>query len=386
MEIPTFDMKVFGKLIDANKENGNRELTFESSVDSRVRGSLKIATRSLPDASVELREAWLSFHATEQTPQPLFIVDTLYAMLGLGGRIGIFDPDANQHVLLSFTVQLSELSELLQRRQTYFALMVIEKASGRSFEIPEYISGDEMSSIFFASRAIVERQFVWRVNNITLPVPANTEMLAWFRNLKPSTPNAPRYKMQFGPTPVRKVIFGQEILLGDETVFIEDGIIENRDEIETALARMDGRVYPIRIEPESRIGRYLFSNSPSLPAQSWDDKIQRFIELNSALSQHLTARYLARMSILMPELPPEQAYALINPETIAKLAEEAREHRIPVDRYLNELLNRERTALSRAETNDNRFEADMAAFAEGTEHLKSYSGRYSRSDIYLDHD
>ena len=34
----------------------------------------------------------------------------------------------------------------------YLALMVIEKAVGTDFEIPEYISGEDMSSIFFAFR------------------------------------------------------------------------------------------------------------------------------------------------------------------------------------------------------------------------------------------
>ena len=35
---------------------------------------------------------------------------------------------------------------------------------------------------------------------------------------------------------------------------------------------------------------------------------------------------------------------------------------------------------------DAEFEADMQAFAEGTEHLPAYSGTYSRADIYFDHD
>jgi hypothetical protein len=35
---------------------------------------------------------------------------------------------------------------------------------------------------------------------------------------------------------------------------------------------------------------------------------------------------------------------------------------------------------------DAEFEADMQAFAEGTDHLPAYSGTYSRADIYFDHD
>jgi hypothetical protein len=32
------------------------------------------------------------------------------------------------------------------------------------------------------------------------------------------------------------------------------------------------------------------------------------------------------------------------------------------------------------------FEADMLAFAEGTEKIPPYNGTYSRADIYFDHD
>jgi hypothetical protein len=35
---------------------------------------------------------------------------------------------------------------------------------------------------------------------------------------------------------------------------------------------------------------------------------------------------------------------------------------------------------------DAEFEADMQAFAEGTENLRVYPGTYSRADIYFDHD
>lgn len=39
-----------------------------------------------------------------------------------------------------------------------------------------------------------------------------------------------------------------------------------------------------------------------------------------------------------------------------------------------------------APASDAEFEADMQAFAEGTDHLPAYSGTYSRADIYFDHD
>jgi hypothetical protein len=37
-------------------------------------------------------------------------------------------------------------------------------------------------------------------------------------------------------------------------------------------------------------------------------------------------------------------------------------------------------------SSDSEFEADMLAFSEGTENLPAYSGTYSRTDVYFDHD
>ena len=39
-----------------------------------------------------------------------------------------------------------------------------------------------------------------------------------------------------------------------------------------------------------------------------------------------------------------------------------------------------------APASDAEFETDMQALADGTDDLPAYTGTYSRSDIYLDHD
>ena len=46
----------------------------------------------------------------------------------------------------------------------------------------------------------------------------------------------------------------------------------------------------------------------------------------------------------------------------------------------------ERVSLDMPTPNTFDFDADMEAFAEGTEHLPAYQGTYSREDIYFDHD
>jgi hypothetical protein len=92
------------------------------------------------------------------------------------------------------------------------------------------------------------------------------------------------------------------------------------------------------------------------------------------------------MSLVVPELPPEQIYALINPETIASLAEEAHARRTPVNEFLAGLLKQYRERATSPQTTEEQFQSDMMTFSEGTENLLPYSGSYSRSEIYFDHD
>jgi hypothetical protein len=388
IELPAFGAKLTGEIVDLQSTSEYTEITFKSVVDVGVSALLIIRSEAStgPDDNLQIKEASLSFQASEHRARPLFITDTLYAMLGLGGPVKVLIPSINLDLTLRFNVQLADLSELLQRRRMYFGLMVIEKATGKEFQVPEYISGEDMSAIFFAGRAILDRQFIWRVNEIVQPTPANDETFAWFQNLETSPPETRAFKLMFGPTPILKRVLGQEISLGLQTVFLEDAFIEDHESVGAALEIKNGRVVTIRIRPLSRVGRYVFANPPTLPNDAWDRSVRQFIELDGQLSQGLMARYLALMSLVVPELPPEQVYALINPETIASLAEQAQERRTPVDEYLRSLLTENGNLTIPVQISEEQFDADMVAFAEGTGNLQPYTGLYSRSDIYFDHD
>ena len=77
----------------------------------------------------------------------------------------------------------------------------------------------------------------------------------------------------------------------------------------------------------------------------------------------------------------------IKPETLALIEKQAEHLRISVDEYLRRLLPaQERELALSADSNDDEFEDDMIAFADGTEDLLAYNGTYSREDIYSDHD
>ena len=75
----------------------------------------------------------------------------------------------------------------------------------------------------------------------------------------------------------------------------------------------------------------------------------------------------------------------IKPETLAILERQAKIFGLSIDEYLRSLLPKTEKELPLAAGNDE-FEADMIAFAEGTEPLSGYNSSYSREDIYFDHD
>jgi len=388
IEVPAFGAKLTGEIVDLQASDNYSEITIKSIIDIGVAALLTIRSEPStgPNENLKIKEASLSFQVSEHSARPLFIADTLYSMLGLGGTVRVLIPPVNVDMTLRFNIPLSDLSELLQRRKMYFGLMVIEKATDKEFEVPEFISGENMSAIFFAAHAILERQFMWRVNQIVLPTPANEETFAWYQNLAPSEPGIRIFKLKFGPTDAPQTILGQETSLGPRTVFVDDAVIEDYENVGAALALKDERVVTIRIRPLSRVGRYVFPNPPTLLNNAWDHNVRQFIELDGNLSQALMTRYLTLMSVVVPERPPEQMFALINPETIAVLAEQAHAIRTPVDEFLASLLKQYRERTTPDQTTEDQFQSDMVAFAEGTEKLLPYSGSYSRSDIYADHD
>ncbi len=77
----------------------------------------------------------------------------------------------------------------------------------------------------------------------------------------------------------------------------------------------------------------------------------------------------------------------IQPETMTRLETQAKHLGLSIDEYLRRLLPQIEPELAlAADPQDDDFEKDMLAFAEGTEHLPIHNGNYSREDIYFDHD
>lgn len=76
----------------------------------------------------------------------------------------------------------------------------------------------------------------------------------------------------------------------------------------------------------------------------------------------------------------------ISPETRKLFEEQARKQGVSPDEYLRRLLTANELELAlKPVVADDEFDQDMSIFSEGTEELPPYNGRYSRDDIYFDH-
>jgi hypothetical protein len=306
--VPDFDLYIAAPLVDlkANEDYSEVIITafIEPGVSARVTLTNEAATGS--DHPLKIREASLNFDVDANRARPHFFSDSLYAVLVLARSVQITIPEVRLDIGVHFEAPISEISTLLERRQIYFALMAIERATGMEFEIPEYMSGNDISAISFTYHAILEREFTWVCNDVTLMLPATQESIAWIRNLPATEPGSSTFKVRFGPTPKSQTIFGHKVFLGDETVYLTDVVIDNLPSILLELSRNDGHPVAVRFRPLSRIGRYLLPDAPHLSDSNWDESLLNCINLEDRLNERLTARFHELAASTLRDLTPEQ--------------------------------------------------------------------------------
>jgi hypothetical protein len=277
-------------------------------VDKGVSARLTLMNEPVGDAtdSLQVREVSLNFDVSEHKPRAHFIAASLYAALGLGGPIKISIPEMGLDVGVRFDMPLQEISTLLQSRQTYFGLLVIERATGLELEIPEHITPEDMNAIAFTYHAIVEREFDWLANEVTAQMPATEQYLIWANNPRSTQVN----EFSFGPTPASRSIFGQKVELGPETVFIKDGVIRDIEHVRGEFARLDGHMVSVVVRPLSRIGRFSLPLAPRLPSAPWGEKIGSLIALEDSLNERLAIRYHDLAASTLSDLSPEEVQSV----------------------------------------------------------------------------
>jgi hypothetical protein len=312
LEVPGFDFYFGTALSDMHVNKDYSVVTVEALLDPGLVMLVTLKTQVVDDAgNLQIKEVSINFDVTEHRPRTHFLAASLYAMLPLAGPIRVVIPAMMVDITANFNTPLREVSALLQNRQTYYGLMVIERATDLQFYIPEHISADDMNAIAFTYHAIVERTFDWPAKFVEpLPLPANEDSLALLSSLQTTEPGGSVYRLQFGPDPTSRTIFGQAVALGLGTIFISDAVFQNLEDTRCKVAKLDGGVVPMRVRSLSGIGRYHLPQAPQLPNSLWGEKIEACIKLENHLNERLADRYNELAASTLAGLTPEEIKAV----------------------------------------------------------------------------
>jgi len=302
--VPDFHLRLgfplkYLDLVDLTLDIQSGKVIFTTAVEEDV-SLVFTLTGELIEGGAKFRsqEASLNIELAAERAQANFVASTLWAMFGLAGQVRVQMPEVELD--LNFALPLLEISQMLQRRQAAYRLMVIERATDRQFFLPEHFSGEDLSAITETYRAIVDRSYIGHDHIIPLSVAANQDGLAWLAEHDQPT----RY--QFGPEPVDKILFGQSIPLGHGMAVIEDGIILEIDRVRAELARGDGHLVEVPMRSLSGQVRYEFPEAPHLPDTPWPERIQALIDLESQLDTRHAEAYHALAAATLAGLTEEE--------------------------------------------------------------------------------
>lgn len=225
------------------------------------------------------------FENAVRTAESEFRKVTLRAALCLATQARLASPGLSLDLWFRPNEPLRKISEMLKLRQTMYRIMVIERATGQHFEIPSFISGEDMEAISFLYHAITEGAFEWPLDDV----------LTFFRTA--SKDMAILLEEQDKFSDFRDVghqhqsLFGVEIPLGLGAITIKDKHIEDFDQVLEELRKEDGRTVAVRVRSRIGLARYNMREAPRLPDKAWNADMQMLINMDEQLDAALLTRY-----------------------------------------------------------------------------------------------
>lgn len=276
--------------VDREREKAEGEIFIRSAIDEQVEAEIVLSGEDAEDGrGFDISHLTIQLRATEQRARAEFEASTLSAALKLSCELSLQVFDTGFDVTLTaFDSKLLEVGRLLQKRQTSYRLMTIERATGTDFGVlPSILSGEEVHTINFVYRSIVDRVFIDGVRDVKAVVPATEEGMRLFQRLRESP------SLEFPPEVVTKTLLGRSIFLGTQTAMITDPYIEEIDRVQEELACGDGHEVTILIRSHTNRAQYSLPEAPRLPLNPWDPRIESLIDLERELDSRLVERYHA---------------------------------------------------------------------------------------------
>jgi hypothetical protein len=299
-DIPAFQLHFAVPITEIDPDMESGTVSFKASFNDVILVLTAIGNLKRDEDVFKIEHINLHMEQSEESARADFIISTIRTVLVLADDVHFQIPDAHIDITLRFDEPLSDISQMLRRRQIDYRIMVIEQATMREFHLPVDISGDEVHDITLAYRAIIEHSFDWPIDSVTVFFPATKEWRDTLARLKQES------SIPIGPDPFSFELFGQKIELGQRGMVIKDAVIEDFNVAYKDLSKGDGQLVPIVIRSTSGQARYDFFGVPELSAATWDSNVKKMIELEPQLDDALVARYHALASATLAGLTEEE--------------------------------------------------------------------------------
>ena len=303
IEFCDFSSKFIFEIIEIEGDFPSNELALYLKFDENV---LKITlSGNWRDKGLYLTHYGFSVAKQGETPTAVFLLKTLWAMLGLSSKVKVKIPVLNQEATMYFDNNLNEISDFLQDRQIAYRLMVIEKTLKVSLPLPNgFISGVDIENIAFCYKAIVEREFDWLCNTLTF-FPFSTAENA---DLLPPTNSS--FPLTFPTQDEIRVIFGYSLNLKKILIEIDKAIVVNYEEAQQKLLALNGEPVEVIVKSGNGKMRYKAINVPTLSKNAFSREIQKLIDLEEKLDSMYFEKYLNSFSNAFEGLTDEQIQAI----------------------------------------------------------------------------
>jgi hypothetical protein len=267
-------------LDDSRIENGL--VVLKAAIDSNVRMIVSLFGKSDPSGFLPISVSF-AFETSKKMAESDFRLATLRAALSLATQTRLVGLGLDLWFRLNES--LRDISEMLKLRQTMYRIMVIERVTGKRFEIPSFIKGEDMETISFLYHAITERSFGWPFDGVlTVLYEADKDLALRFEELNMSS--------DFSyPCSQEKSLFQVEIPLGLGAITIIDKCIEDFERVIDEFRKDDGHTVAVNVRSRIGLAHYNTRDAPRLPAKVWSEDLKILIDMESQLDSALIERY-----------------------------------------------------------------------------------------------
>jgi hypothetical protein len=271
-------------LDDSELQEGR--VLVKAAIDANARMVLTLFGDS-NDEGFHTRSVSFGFEAAKKTAESDFRLATLRVALSLATQTRLVAPALGLDLWFRLNESLRDIAEMLKLRQTMYRIMIIERATGRRFNIPPLISPKDMEAISFLYHAIIERSFGWPFNNdFTVSYAASTELATRLE----AYCHSPDFSHPFSQ---HKLLFDVEIPLGLGAITIIDKQIEDFEQVLEELRKDDGHTVPVKIRSRIGLAHYNMRDAPRLPAKVWNQDLEMLVDMEGQLDAELVQRYNA---------------------------------------------------------------------------------------------